>query len=211
MKIVLFANSRSGSTYFANGLKKCMLNEIGSCAIELDPNPFSTFHQQQNWILRLFPRHVNSFIENVHSLIPKDCIKIFLYRNDIEDALLSKLIMDITKTANVKQTKHIPKIKDLYYDPGSHRYLITQRIRDSVWYKQQIYPLYDWDHVIEYENLKSPSNDFKFLFEHVPDLMEIKLHTKKQKRDAFSNYDYFIDHFKQELGYEKASPYFMEN
>ena len=41
--------------------------------------------------------------------------------------------------------------------------------------------------------------------------MEIKLHTKKQKRDAFSNYDYFIDHFKQELGYEKASPYFMEN
>ena len=212
MKILLFANSRSGSTYIANGLHQCLIKTVDKNAqLELTPSPFSTFHNYPNYVLRLFPRHIKSFIEIINDVIPDDAIKIFLYRNDIEDQLLSKIIMDITNIANIK-TEHAPVLKELFYNHNEHIKIIEDRIRDNVWSKRILYNLFEWDHVIAYEDLQGPNNDFKFLFpnDEIWDL-EKKMYTKQQKRDAFVNYDSFLKHFEEELDKHKLKPWFMEN
>ena len=212
MKILLFANSRSGSTYIANGLHQCLVKTVDKNAqLELTPSPFSTFHNYPNYVLRLFPRHIKSFIEIINDVIPDDAIKIFLYRNDIEDQLLSKIIMDITNIANIK-TEHAPVLKELFYNHNEHIKIIEDRIRDNVWSKRILYNLFEWDHVIAYEDLQGPNNDFKFLFpnDEIWDL-EKKMYTKQQMRDAFVNYDSFLKQFEEELDKHKLKPWFMEN
>ena len=214
LKILLFANSRSGSTYIANGLHQCLMQTVDKDAqVELTPSPFSTFHNYPNYVLRLFPRHIKSFIEIVNDVIPDDAIKIFLYRNDIEDQLLSKIIMDITDTANIKKIEHAPVLKELFYNHNEHIKIIRARIRDNVWSKRILYNLFEWDHVIAYEDLQGPDKDFKFLFPNYDETwnLEKKMYTKQQKRDALVNYDSFLKHFEEELDRYKSKPWFMEN
>ena len=213
MKIILFTISRSGSTYFTNGLCECIRYSTGvRPPRELDPSPFSTFHQQPSWVLRLFPIHVESLSPYLAQVLPDDAVKICLYRNSIEDQVLSKIIMEETGVANIKHGSS-NTIDHIRYDPDKHRVLINHRINYLNWFRRNVFNEIDFDHVVEYETLTDPNKDFKFLFPDVTlkhDALEIKMNDFEQKKQALGDtYQEFYKDFKQKLDQKQMTETFI--
>jgi hypothetical protein len=201
MKIVLFTISRTGSTYFLNGLAECIRYSTGvRPARELEPSPFSTFNQQSSWVVRLFPIHVESLLD-YRRVIPDDAVKICLYRNSIEDQVLSKIIMEETGVANIKHGSNT--IDHVRYHHSKHLKMINNRINYLDWFRRKVFNEIDFDYVVEYETLTDPNKDFKFLFPDVTlkhDALEIKMNDFEQKKQALGDtYQKFYKDFKQKL------------
>lgn len=155
-----------------------------------------------SWVAKVFPSQMDavpvSEFWNYVNHSGDNLRRVFLYRRDLEDRILSKLYALETSMYKTNQSYDYSRVR-IQYRPEH-----APIIRDFVAEQRELFNLYDqcdWDHVVCYEDhiTGDPVQDLQNCFPGVQ-LEPLKTHLQKlisrqDKIDHMDNYDVFYREF----------------
>lgn len=116
---------------------------------------------ENGWIFKIFPHHMQSMEDFDVIMKSENTYNIFLYRENLYDQLMSKILMNHTGISNTKLDHPINTIQNLNIDISD---IQTQSkvLAKHISTQRKIFETYEFDAVLRYEDFSGkPKVDFK--------------------------------------------------
>jgi hypothetical protein len=208
-KYLGISTNRSGTTYFFNSLAKVTQttyhdepmwvrpNNIGLDGMRIANANLDQLIAESNWTCKCFVNHLEHIDQKkfINLMEDSNVFKIYMYRDDIEDTVLSMLVAQQTKTFHLDHENSVRKHHIFEYNtPGIVRSMIVNACLMILTYHR-----FEWDHIVQYETLSGiPYRDFQFLNLPIPKHLRpsrYKIADKESKKLLITNYSDFKNDF----------------
>lgn len=198
-----------GTTYFFNSLATVTQTQYHDEPLWLRPNNIGLdgmrkananldqLISESNWTCKCFVSHLQHIDQKkfISLFDDSNVYKIFMYRDDIEDTVLSMLVAQETKTFHLEHENIVKKHHTFTYNfPDAIEMIVRNACLMILTYHR-----FEWDHIVQYETLQGiPYRDFQFLNLPIPKHLppsRYKIADKESKKSLITNYSDFKNDF----------------